>query len=440
MLSQAPTITSLAHAMDGAGVRAMVLRNGVGSTPQAPGYRPMQLLVPSAQRDQAVSIVEALSWRYAWVRRGLLRLVPGLTYAWDGGRVLELYWSLPAAPAPAWLLRSLTAELWRSAGQTSDELIRPHDSAFLVHLAVQSSRSGRGHDTEWEDFVTRCRSQDDQAHSLAIARRAGVLPALRVALHAAQRGDNRPSRGPTYQGPHDVLQRLASGLQRSVRRRRLGRLLAGAPIYGDAAIRCRIAGVEVVAGPGVFVPAPAAELFAEAAIDRMKGLQSPCIVEVGTGCGAIALAIARSRQDAEVHATELSGAAVRWARRNARNLELERVQVHGGSLLDRLPPSLGKRVDLMIANLPYIPPREHFTIGSLSSSTISGGGEDGLALHRRLARAALQFLRPGGYLQLQMLRWQWDVLSPELESLGFHPDPPRAIEAFAICSAQLEAA
>jgi release factor glutamine methyltransferase len=141
-----------------------------------------------------------------------------------------------------------------------------------------------------------------------------------------------------------------------------------------------------------------------------------------------------------VHATELSGAAVRWARRNARSLGLERVQVYEGSLLDPLPPSLAERVDLMVANLPYMPPGEHFTIGSLSSSTISGGGEDGLALHRRLARAALRFLRPGAYLQLQMLRWQWDVLSPELERLGFRPDPPRVSEAFAICSAQLEAA
>jgi methylase of polypeptide subunit release factors len=91
----------------------------------------------------------------------------------------------------------------------------------------------------------------------------------------------------------------------------------------------------------------------------------------------------------------------------------------------------------MIANLPYVPAREDYTIGSVPRATIQGSGDDGLGLVRQLARDATQFLSSGGLLQLQMLGWQWDLLAPELVTLGYRPGPPQVFGSFAICAADL---
>ena len=64
------------------------------------------------------------------------------------------------------------------------------------------------------------------------------------------------------------------------------------PWFGDAAIHCRVGDVEVLAGPGVFVPAPEVDLFVEMASERIQTIARPTIVEVGAGCGTIARALA----------------------------------------------------------------------------------------------------------------------------------------------------
>lgn len=195
-----------------------------------------------------------------------------------------------------------------------------------------------------------------------------------------------------------------------------------------------------MAGPGVFVPTPDADIVANMTIERVTSLATPTIVEVGTGCGAIALAVARARPDAEIHAIELSSAAVRWARFNAGRLAIESVRFYRGSLLDPLPPDLAGRVDVILANLPYYPAPDYASIGSVPRGTIQGAGEDGLDLLRQLARDALPLLRPGGRLLLQMFASQWKKLSPELAELGYRPGTPRLTGPFAICPADLVAA
>jgi release factor glutamine methyltransferase len=209
------------------------------------------------------------------------------------------------------------------------------------------------------------------------------------------------------------------------------------PLLGDFAIRCRVAGVEVLAEPGVFVPTPDADHFVDMALERVDGLTKPTIVEVGTGCGAIALALAHARSDAEVHATDLFPAAVRSARNNARRLALDRVCFYRGSVLDPLPAGLGGRVDVIIANLPFYPERNYASIGSVPRETIQGAGEDGLDLLRQLARDAIRLLRPEGRLLLQMFARQWETLFLELTDLGYRPGSPRLSGPFAICPADL---
>jgi methylase of polypeptide subunit release factors len=452
MQSREPDLASIATAFGELGVPMLVLRGGGRTRPEPSASRgphvpvpveaadrTTQLLIPRVHLDAALSVLEPLSWRYSWVRGGLLRLLPMTYYWWDGGPEVELYWGAPAAPLPGAALRALTRSLWRSAIRAPDGFLRPDPAVLLVHLAVQACRPGRSHEDDWAQFLETRSSVEDWSSVHAAARAAGVSRAVRRAIAAADAGSQRPGPGPIYDGVLDVVWRVAIAVQARARPRRLKRLLAGTPWFGDTAIRCRVGDVEVVAGRGVFVPSPDADLFVEEAGRRIAGLEAPTIVEVGTGCGAIALALARARPDADVHGTELSSSAVGWAKRNAGHLELENVTFYAGSLLDALPDGVRGRVDLIIANLPYFPAHDYAAIGSVPRGTIQGAGDDGLDLIRQLARDAIAFLRPGGGMLLQMFASQWDGFAAELAALGYRPGTGRMSGAFAICPADLVA-
>ncbi len=108
---------------------------------------------------------------------------------------------------------------------------------------------------------------------------------------------------------------------------------------------------EFVVTPDVLVPRPETEIAVEAALHALGGVASPVIVDVGTGSGCIALSLASERPDAEVHAVDLSPAALAVARENARLLQLSRVVFHVGDLL---APVSHLRPALVISNPPYI--------------------------------------------------------------------------------------
>jgi release factor glutamine methyltransferase len=102
--------------------------------------------------------------------------------------------------------------------------------------------------------------------------------------------------------------------------------------------------------PDVLIPRPETEHLVEAALDVLRTIERPVVVDVGTGSGCIALSIAAECADAAVHAVDLSPAALAVARENAGRLELEdRVRFHEGDLLQ---PLGGKRVDLVVSNPP----------------------------------------------------------------------------------------
>lgn len=395
-------------------------------------------MVPPGQAVEAAHVADALDWRYSWVREGLLRLLPKTYYWWDGGTELNLQWGCPAAPLPASALKVLTHALWDDAALGDDGLLRPHPAALLVHYAVQACRPARGHERDWETFLELRDAITDLAPAMEVARRARVSRALERGLEAANTGGSQPGRGRVFDGPWRAAWWLASSIQARAPRR-LGRLLAGMPSLGDAAIRCRIGGIEVIAGPGVFVPTSDLEIFVEMATDRLDGTPSPVVLELGTGCGAIALALAAARPDAEVHATDLSAEAIRWAKASASRAGLERVRFHTGPLLEPVPDKILDRVDILVANLPFYPERDFAPIGSVPRDTIQGEGDDGLGLLRQLAREAPRFLRPGGTLLLQMFDWQWPMLAAELATLGYRTGSPRVSGPFAICPAQLTA-
>ncbi|MDT0455250.1 peptide chain release factor N(5)-glutamine methyltransferase [Streptomyces sp. DSM 41527] len=161
--------------------------------------------------------------------------------------------------------------------------------------------------------------------------------------------------------------------------------------------------LELAVGPGVFVPRPETESVVGWAIDAVRAMDvvEPLIVDLCTGSGAIALALAQEVPRSRVHAVELSEQALDYARKN---VEGSRVVLHHGDALTALP-ELDGQVDLVVSNPPYIPlteweyvapeARDHDPELALFS------GQDGLDTIRGIERTAHRLLRPGGVVVIE---------------------------------------
>ena len=161
--------------------------------------------------------------------------------------------------------------------------------------------------------------------------------------------------------------------------------------------------LELEVGPGVFVPRPETEVMVGWAIDRLRELddREPLIVDLCSGSGAIALAIAQEVPRARVHAVELSDEALVWTRRN---VEGSRVILHQADARTALP-ELDGQVDLVISNPPYIPLTEWEYVApearEYDPQLALFSGEDGLDMIRALERTANRLLRPGRWLAVE---------------------------------------
>ena len=165
---------------------------------------------------------------------------------------------------------------------------------------------------------------------------------------------------------------------------------------------------EFLVTPAVLIPRPETELLVETALELVKGVERPVIVDVGTGSGCIALSIAGEREDAIVHATDISGPALEVALQNARRLGMsQRIRFHRGQLLE---PVTGLEVQLeahlIVCNPPYVDPSE---IDGLDpevrdheprEALVPPG--DALSVYRALVPAAAGALRHGGALAVEV--------------------------------------
>jgi release factor glutamine methyltransferase len=160
--------------------------------------------------------------------------------------------------------------------------------------------------------------------------------------------------------------------------------------------------VELAVGPGVFVPRPETELLAGWAIEAALAIASggtgraPVVVDLCTGSGAIAKAVADEVPDAAVHAVELDESAHRWAERN---LAGTGVDLRHGDMARAFDDLVGT-VDVVVCNPPYIPLEAWESVAIEARdhdphlALFSGG--DGLVAMRVLAARAAVLLRPGG--------------------------------------------
>ncbi|TAL25698.1 MAG: peptide chain release factor N(5)-glutamine methyltransferase [Frankiales bacterium] len=165
--------------------------------------------------------------------------------------------------------------------------------------------------------------------------------------------------------------------------------------------------IELEVGPGVFVPRPETESVVQFAVDALTGVDRPLCVDLCTGSGTIAFALANEVPGATVHAVERDPEALEWTRRNAANRVKAgdpEVLLHLGSAEDALPGFDGT-LDLVISNPPYVATTEaHIPdpeVVDHDPGIALWAGEDGLDVIRLVERAARRLLRPGGLLVVE---------------------------------------
>lgn len=160
--------------------------------------------------------------------------------------------------------------------------------------------------------------------------------------------------------------------------------------------------IELEVGKGVFVPRPETESVVGWAVEAMKGVPSPLVVDLCTGSGTIALALANELDDPTVHAVERDPTALEWARRNAEQRVAAGdppVTLHLGSVEDALR-DLDGRLDLVVSNPPYVAENERHIpdpeVVDHDPEIALFAGEDGLDVIRLVEQAARRLLKPGG--------------------------------------------
>ena len=185
---------------------------------------------------------------------------------------------------------------------------------------------------------------------------------------------------------------LQAELERRVKRR-----LDGEPlqyIMGDVDFHC----VNLFVGPGVLIPRPETEQLVDIALDHLA-IDGP-VLDLCTGSGAIALAIAASRPSRDIYGTDISPQALEWAEKNRRKLHADNLTLLEGDLFKPLPPNL--QFALITANPPYVSPNEYETLAPVvkghEPQIALVAEDDGMAVLRRIAEDAQARLLPDGWL------------------------------------------
>ncbi|MGY1722411.1 peptide chain release factor N(5)-glutamine methyltransferase [Blastococcus sp. SYSU DS0533] len=186
--------------------------------------------------------------------------------------------------------------------------------------------------------------------------------------------------------------------------------------------------LELLVGPGVFVPRPETEQLVSWALERLAGVAEPVVVDLGSGSGAIALSLAHEHPGARVTAVERDPGAIGWTRHNA-GARAEAgdtpVTVLDGDMTDpELLRELDGRVDLVVSNPPYVPdgarvPRE---VADHDPPLALWGGPDGLDVVRGLLVTAARLLRPGGWIGIEHADQQGESLPAVVRSHGGFTD------------------
>lgn len=245
---------------------------------------------------------------------------------------------------------------------------------------------------------------------------AHVLDTSRGAVQAAAiRGDRMPPAAAAA---------LAPLVDRRCAREPLQHLTGTAPFRS----------LELAVGPGVFVPRPETEMVAQLAIDALRAVASdaPIAVDLGTGSGAIALAMATEVPHSRVFAAENSVDAFVWTRQNVDRISAGNVTLAFIDLADAFG-ELDGTVSVVASNPPYVPddaiPRDP-EVRLFDPPAALYGGPDGLDAVRQLSRVGLRLGHPGATIVIEHGEWQGAAIREILTNDGWrsaatHPDLTR---------------
>ena len=197
-------------------------------------------------------------------------------------------------------------------------------------------------------------------------------------------------------------QRFTSLVERRAAGEPLAYLVGQAGFYGEL--------LEVT--PAVLVPRPETEDLVDWALEGVRACKSPAILDLGTGSGAIALALAGARPDAQVTAVDVSPAALSVASGNRQRLDRSNVHLICGSWYEGLTQT--DLFDLIVSNPPYIPANDPHLVGDgvrFEPRLALTDEADGLDAYRAIAASALAYLKPGGWLLVEHGHDQADAVA-----------------------------
>jgi release factor glutamine methyltransferase len=183
--------------------------------------------------------------------------------------------------------------------------------------------------------------------------------------------------------------------------------------------------LDIQVGPGVLVPRPESELLVQAVLDhceKLPGMVS--VVDLGSGSGALALAISTENPRTRVIAVEKDPAAIEWLKKNVSRIN-EQVRIVESDVVDALE---GVTCDVVIANPPYVPDSQELPrdVADHEPAVALFGGPTGLDIPGRFIDTAARLLKPGGFFALEHTEDQGvalkDLLSENFEDILTHLD------------------
>ena len=164
-------------------------------------------------------------------------------------------------------------------------------------------------------------------------------------------------------------------------------------------------GLDFIVTPAVLIPRPETEHVVETVLELPRSMPRGTLVDVGTGSGCIALALATELPHAEIHASDISADALEVARANAARLELEsRVRFRQSDLLEAFDAR--PQFDFVVSNPPYVglaePEKVQRQVREFEPKVAVFGGETGLEVYPRLIAQAAKVLKPDGWLVMEI--------------------------------------
>lgn len=209
----------------------------------------------------------------------------------------------------------------------------------------------------------------------------------------------------------EILEKL---WQRRLKERMPVQYLTGVAFWRDMALKV---------SPATLIPRPETELLVDLAVDFLANCPAPVLADLGTGTGALAIAIARALPQCTIYAVDLSPEALAIARINIATYGLKN-QIHllQGTWFSPLPPE--RNLDLLVSNPPYIPTA---TVSELAEEVrlhepylALDGGNDGLKAIQILIQEAPKFLKPGGFWGVEVMAGQAERVVSSLEKDGHY--------------------